>query len=106
VSLIVSVDRLVGLLFTLMAVGSGVCFTIASSITGKYSDATVTDWNTAGFALATAVAVTPLALTNVVKVILGRARAIQMTKKRRFLFLYFAFLATVLVTCLSLRFAT
>jgi len=94
----------IGGLFTVMAVGSGACFTTASAITGKYSEQTVTNWNTAGFATATAVAVTPLTLTNIVRVLLGRASTIRMTRQRRFLFFYFAFLAAILISCVTLRF--
>jgi hypothetical protein len=54
---------LVGCLLTVVAVGSGGCFTTACVITDNHSGQTVANGNTAGLAAAKTVAATPLTLT-------------------------------------------
>jgi hypothetical protein len=102
--IIFSHHSLIGVFFAILAIGSGACFTIASAITEKHSARTVADWNTAGFAAATAFAITPITLTNIVKVILGRARVIRTDRRKRFLVFYVVFLGLILGGSLWLRF--
>ena len=67
-----------------MAIGAGVCFTVASAITAKRTALDEAYWNTFGYAAATVATVTPLTLTNVLKFVLGKARSIHINRNKRF----------------------